>query len=84
MHPKLIKMDTWTSRCLLGVPVNPWITTTVPQATKMEPRGLQNHNFGYKKRPISAVNQSAVACLQMLSKIIKSVPKRTKSHQSCL
>ena len=46
---KSIKIDTWTSRCLVGVPVDPWITTIIPQDTKMEPRGLQNHRLGYKK-----------------------------------
>ena len=46
---KSIKMDTWTSRCLLGVPVDPWITKMVTQGTKMEPQGLQNNSFGYKQ-----------------------------------
>ena len=55
-------MDNWTSKCLLGVPVEPWITKMVTQDTKMEPQGLRNDRFGYKKLPISAVHQSAVAC----------------------
>ena len=29
-----IKMDTWTSKCLLGVPVDPWITKMVTQGTQ--------------------------------------------------
>ena len=29
MTLKSIKMDIWTSRCLLGVPVDPWITKMV-------------------------------------------------------
>ena len=57
---KSTKMDTWTSRCLLDVPVDPWITKMVTQDTKMEPRGLQNDSLGYKKLAISAVNKSAV------------------------
>ena len=52
---KSLKMDTWTSRCLLGVPVAPWIT-------KMEHQGHQNNSLGYKKWPISGVIQSSVAC----------------------
>mgnify|MGYP002811515280 CR=1 FL=1 len=59
---KSIKMDSWTSRCLLGVPVDPWVTKMVTQDTKMEPRGLQNDSFGYKKWPILRVIQSSVAC----------------------
>ena len=62
MHPKIDKINNWTSRCLLGVPVDPWITKKVTQDTKMKPRGLQNNSFGYNKLPISAVHQSAVAC----------------------
>jgi len=27
-------MDSWTSRCLLGVPVDPWVTKMVTQDTK--------------------------------------------------
>ena len=44
-----IKIDTWTSRCLLGVPTDPWITKMITQGTKMESQGLQNVSFGYKK-----------------------------------
>ena len=42
-------MDTWTCRCLLGVPVDPSITKMVTQGTKMEPQGLQDSGFVYKK-----------------------------------
>jgi len=35
MTLKEIKMDTWTSRCPVGVPVDPWIT-------KMDTQGTQN------------------------------------------
>ena len=34
----------------------------VSQVPQMEPQGLQNDSFRYKKLPISAVNQSTVAC----------------------
>ena len=44
-----IKMDTGTSRCLVGVPLESWITKMVTQVTKMDPQGLQNDNLGYKK-----------------------------------
>ena len=46
---KSTKMETWTSRCLLGVPVDPWITKMITQGTKMESQGLQNVSFGVKK-----------------------------------
>ena len=46
---KSIKTDTWTSSCLLGVPVDPWITKMITQGTKMESQGLQNVSFGDKK-----------------------------------
>ena len=62
MQPKIDKNEQLDFKVPVGVPVDPWITTMVPQDTKMEPRGLQNDSFGYRKRPISAVNQSAVAC----------------------
>ena len=45
---KSIQMDTWTSRCLLGVPVEPWVTKMVTQDTKMEPQGLQNDILAIK------------------------------------
>ena len=32
--PKSINMGTWTSRCLLCVPVEPWITKMVTQGTR--------------------------------------------------
>ena len=43
---KLIKVSIWTSRCPMGVPVDPWITKMVTQGTKMEPQGLQNDSLG--------------------------------------
>ena len=46
---KSIKMDTWTSRCLVGVPLESWITKMVTQVTKMNPQGFQNDNVGNKK-----------------------------------
>ena len=49
MTLKSIQMDTWTSRRLLGIPGYPWITKMVTQGTKMEPQGLQNNSFVYKK-----------------------------------
>ena len=42
MTAKSIKMETWTSRCLVGVPLEPWITKMVNLVTNMEPQGLQN------------------------------------------
>ena len=54
---KSLKIYTWTSKCLLGDPLDPWITKMVSQVTKMEPQGLQNNSFTYKKLPISAVDQ---------------------------
>ena len=46
---KSIKMDIWTSVCPLGVPLDPRITQMVSQVPKMEPQGLQNDSFRYKK-----------------------------------
>ncbi len=46
---KSIKLDTWTSRCLVGVPLESWITQKVTEATKMEPQGLENGICCYKK-----------------------------------
>jgi len=57
-------MDPWTSRCLLGVPVDLWITKTITQGVKMEPQGLQNDRYGYQKSFISAVKVSTVASCQ--------------------
>ena len=59
---KSVEMDNWTSRCLLGVPVAPWTTKMVTQDTRTEHQGHQHNSFGYKKRPISGVIQSSVAC----------------------
>ena len=61
MTLKSIKMYTWTSKCLLGDPLDPWITKMVTQGIQNGVQGLQNDSLGYKMRPISAVNQSAVA-----------------------
>ena len=49
MTLKSLKMQTWTSRCLLGDPLDPWITKMVSQVPKMEPQGLQNDSFMSKK-----------------------------------
>ena len=46
---KSLKLYTWTSKCLLGDPLDPWITKIVSQVPKMEPQGLQNDSFRYKK-----------------------------------
>ena len=64
MHPKNDKNGHLDLKESVGYPdaMDPWITTMVTQDTKMEPRGLQNDSVGYKKEPISAVSQSAVAC----------------------
>jgi len=52
---KSLKIYTWTSKCLLGDPLDPWITKMVSQVPKMESQGLQNLSFKYKKLPISLV-----------------------------
>ena len=49
MTLKSLKMHTWTSKCLLGDPLDPWITKMVSQVPKMEPQGLQNDSFMSKK-----------------------------------
>ena len=49
MTLKSIKMHTWTSKCLLGDPLDPWITKMVSQVPKMESHGLLNVSFLYKK-----------------------------------
>ena len=49
MTLKSTKMHTWTSKCLLDNPLDPWITKMVSQVPKMEPQGLQNDSFRYKK-----------------------------------
>ena len=45
MTLKSIKMHTWTSKCLLGDPLDPWITKMVSKVPKMKPQGLQNDSF---------------------------------------
>jgi len=45
MTTKSIKMHTWTSKCLLGNPLDRWITKMVYQVPKMEAQGLQNDSF---------------------------------------
>ena len=58
-------MHTWTSRCLLGAPLNPPITQMITlKAPKMESQGLHNVSFGYKKRYISASFQQST-CQQL-------------------
>ena len=49
MTLKSLKIYTWTSKCPLGDPLDPCITKMVSQVPKMEPQGLQNDSFGYKK-----------------------------------
>ena len=49
MTLKSIKMPSWTSKCLLGDPLDPWITKIVSQVPKMEPQGSQDDGFAYKK-----------------------------------
>ena len=44
-------MHTWTSKCLLGDPLDPWITKMVSQVPKMESQGLQNISFWCKSDP---------------------------------
>ena len=45
MTLKSMKMYTWTSKCLLGDTLDPWITKMVSQVPKMKPQGLQNDSF---------------------------------------
>ncbi len=49
MSLKSSKMHTWTSKCLLGDPLDPWITKMVSQVPKMEPQGHHNVSFEHKK-----------------------------------
>ena len=49
MTVKAQKMQTWTSKCLLGDPLDPRITKMVSQVPKMNSQGLQNVSLGYKK-----------------------------------
>ena len=49
MSLKSLKMHTWTSKCLLGDPLDPWITKMVSQVPKMEPQGHHNVSFEHKK-----------------------------------
>ena len=46
---KSIKIDIWPSVCPLGVPLDPMIEKMVAQVPKIEPEGLQNESFRYKK-----------------------------------
>jgi len=46
---KSIKMHTLTSECLLGDPLDPWITKMFTQGTQMEPQGHKNSSVLYKK-----------------------------------
>ena len=71
---KSIKTDIWASVCPLGVPQDPGITKMVVEVRKMEPQGLQNHEFGHKKRPIAAINLSAAASCQGDSFLVISNP----------
>ena len=61
MTLKSRKMHTWTSKCLLGDPLDPRITKMVSQVPKMKSQGLQNDSFNKNKSPISAANLSEVA-----------------------
>ena len=49
MSLKSLKMHTCTSKCLLGDPLDPWITKMVSQVPKMEPQGHHNVSFEHKK-----------------------------------
>ena len=49
MTLKSIKMYTWTSKCLLGDPLDPRITKMVSQVPKIKRQGLPNVSFRYKK-----------------------------------
>ena len=49
MSLKSLKMHTWTSKCLLGDPLDPCITKMVSQVTKMEPQGHHNVSFEHEK-----------------------------------
>ena len=49
MNQKPIKMHTWTSKCLLGDPLDPCIAEMVSQVPKMEPQGRHNVSFEHKK-----------------------------------
>ena len=49
MTLKSLKIYTWTSKCLLGDPLDPWITKMVSQVPKMESPGPPNVGFRYKK-----------------------------------
>ena len=40
MTLKSIQMPTWTSKCLLGDPLDPRMTKMVSQVPKMKPQGL--------------------------------------------
>ena len=42
---KSLKIYTWTSKCLLGDPLDPRITKMMSQVPKIEPQGLQNDSF---------------------------------------
>ena len=46
---QLIRLEIWTSRCPLGVPVHPWITQIVTQGLQNGPSRSPNDSFGYKK-----------------------------------
>jgi len=62
--PKAMKMDTWTSRCLLGVPVDPGSPKGHSGYQKWNLKVSQMTVFCSNKWPISAVNRSAAACWQ--------------------
>ena len=53
---KSIKMDSWTSRCLVGVPLESWITKMVTQDTKIAPPGLQINSFciNFSTHPVTS------------------------------
>ena len=59
-----LNIYTWTSKCLLDDPLDPWITKMVSQVPKMEPPGLKNESFLSQKLPIFTVSQPAVPCIQ--------------------
>ena len=49
IHQKIIKIQIWVQDVLPGVPLDPRITKMVSQVSRMEPPGLQNNDFRYKK-----------------------------------
>ena len=49
MHPEIDKNQQLDLKVPVACPCGPLDTKKVTEDTKMEPRGLQNNSFGYKK-----------------------------------